>query len=158
MEKKAQYYTFAGVLLISMVFMITATQPSMTAESDGLIQGYIDNYMQEANIVIDNSIYERKNISIELQNFTEEFIRYAASKDIDLDIVSLYSYKDMIYIANHGSVEVIAQGNTLATGKEATVTYADEVTVSYDGTDYRFAFGEGETRFRVLMVQNEQES
>jgi hypothetical protein len=155
MAKKAQFYTFAGILLISMVFMITATRPTMTKKDRVLLQDYLDNYKREARTVIDNSIYGSKNISSELMNYTTEFKAYALSKNLDLDIVSLHSYDGRIFVANKGDETVFAEGVALLPDNENALDYREEVTVAYDDIDYVFAFRIGETAFQALMVENE---
>ena len=100
-NKKSQFYMFGAVILISYVFFIVANKSSISTSEVENLEIYLNNYVYEAKIVINNAIYSNENISQELNNYTESYITYAESKNIGVGIVSLYSNDNQIFVANY---------------------------------------------------------
>ena len=99
-SKGGQYYVFAGLIFVFLAFSVV-NAGSRFLKKNIESQQYLDNYKSQANIIIDNAVYENKNISYELRNYTEEFINYGIQKNLDFKILYLYSHNHYIYIVNY---------------------------------------------------------
>ena len=154
-HKKAQYYMFASVILISYVFFIVANKSSIDTTEVENLEIYLDNYVYEAKIVINNAIYENKNISQELNNFTESYITYAESKNMDLGIVSLYSDNNQIFTANYLDDDITINGLSLVEpNEESVVNYNNTITIEYLDETYYFYFSNPEkTELKTLFIK-----
>lgn len=155
-HKKTQFYMFAGVILISYVFFIVANKSSISTSEVKNLEIYLDNYVYEAKIVINNAIYENKNISNELNIFTESFITYAESKNIGLGILSLYSNDNQIFIANYLNDFVMINGLTpvLNKAEERVVDYNNIVTIEYRNETYYYHFSNpNEIELKTLFIK-----
>ena len=155
-HKKTQFYMFAGVILISYVFFIVANKSSIDTSEVENLEIYLDNYVYEAKIVINNAIYDNKNISYELNNFTNSYITYAKSKNIGLGILSLYSNDNQIYIANYLNDFVMVNGLTpvLNLAEERVISYNNTVTIEYQNETYYYSFSNPEEiELKTLFIK-----
>ena len=146
---------FASVILISYVFFIVANKSSIDTTEVENLEIYLDNYVYEAKIVINNAIYENKNISQELNNFTESYITYAESKNMDLGIVSLYSDNNQIFTANYLDDDITINGLSLVEpNEESVVNYNNTITIEYLDETYYFYFSNPEkTELKTLFIK-----
>ncbi len=142
MGKKAQFYMFTAVILISYVFFIVANKSSISTSEVENLELYLDNYIHEATIVINNAVYYNNNISTALNNFTESYIAYTEDKNLDIGIVSLYSYNNQIIIANYLKEFIIIDGlaQALIPGNERAVNYNNTITIEYKNETYNYYF------------------
>jgi len=155
LNNKAQFYFFAAIILISFVFAIASSNPKISKTNIENYQNYLDNYKQEAYIVINNAVYENKNISYELRNYTEYFISYADSKALDISLIYMYSNSGYIHIVNYLNQPVLINpsGITLQTNHETRVDFNESITLKYQNESYSFYFSRSdEIEFRTLIV------
>ncbi|MFH2020506.1 MAG: hypothetical protein ABIJ34_03775 [archaeon] len=156
--KNAQFYTFAGVILISLAYVIISGKPSADIDEIGKLKEYSTNYENEARIVINNAIHDKKNISGELRNYTEEYLVYSDSKDLGLGILYLYSYKDNVYIVNYlNDAAGINNGEiTILPGEEKTIQFTNTTNIKYRNITYSFQFAyPSEVLIKTLLVQGD---
>ena len=147
---------FAAVILISYVFFIVANKSSIDTSEIENLENYLDNYVYEAKIVINNAIYSNKNISYELNNLTKSYITFAESKNIDIGIVSLYSNDDQIFIANFlkDSIMVNALTPVLNPTEKRVVSYNSTITIEYQNETYYYYFSNPEEiELKTLFIK-----
>jgi len=158
MNKKSQFYIFAAVIFISAVFLIVMNSSSVTVTRLEGITDLRDNYIYEAKIVIDNSVYNNQDISDSLANYTEEYLNYADSRELNLGIVYLYQYNGRIYIVNYINepINIPTIDVTLQLEEEVATDYIEEIAVSYQNETYYYNFNRGpQIQFKTLFVKNE---
>lgn len=154
---KSQYYMFASLLLISFVFAIVSNKSQIVLKTQNHMQNNLDNYLYESKIIINNAIYNNKNLSYELRNYTESFITYMDSKNIDLNLLYLYTYNDKIYIVNYlnSVVLVTTTGTSLVHNQEKSIDFQKEIEINYLNKTYDFEFkSEENIEFKTLFVKN----
>ena len=91
MKNKSQFYMFGAIVLVSLVFVIVSNNSVISMSSVQDTKNYLNNYKYEAKVVINNALYANKNVSYELRNYTESFITYGENKNLDFDIMYIYS-------------------------------------------------------------------
>src|SRR3989344_5612716 len=101
MNRKSQFYLFAAIVLIVSSFVIYSSSSTLSAREVDEFKTYLDNYLYEARVVMNNAIYNNLNVSTTLSNFTEHFISYARNKDLDIGIAFIYSENSKLHIVNY---------------------------------------------------------
>jgi hypothetical protein len=149
---KAQFYLFAGIILASLVFLIASNSSFVEERGFDKTRSLVENYKHEGNIIVNNAIYTRKNISTELRNFTEYFIEHAKDKDITLKLIFLYNYQDEIHIVNYLKEPVIISANTIEDGEELSIAYAEELEINLGNESYEFSFNQQNTELITLFI------
>jgi hypothetical protein len=153
MNKKSQFYLFAAIILIGGYLAIVANKPTITLDNAPEFQIMRDNYLHEAKIIMNRAIYRNTNITQELVPFTEEFIKYAANKDIDIGVLILYSYDRRIFIVNYLNEPVIISGNIpVNPHEEYSMGLSPEVSVAFHDEVYKYNFDDT-TEIRTLFVK-----
>ncbi|MBT3721318.1 hypothetical protein HN789_00920 [archaeon] len=156
MTKKSQIYFFAAIILVGMVFFVVSNQPSLTAKDTSQVKKYFDNYKYEAKIVLDNAIYQKKNISYELKNYTERFIAYGDSKNLDLRILFIYSYENELHIVNYLKEPVLINtiGSNIENGQEVVLA-VNTSQITYSNKTYTYQFNPDLIEFKALFVKGD---
>ena len=156
-HKGGQFYVFAALIFISFIFFIASNQSRISLSKEDPSQAYLDNYIYEGKIVINYAIRQSINISSALSNFTESFITYTRSKDLDVGILSMYSYQQKIFIVNYlkDPILITSGGIRLNPGEETALDFAAEVDLNYQNESYRYYFSSPtEPEFKVLFVKS----
>ena len=146
---------FAAIILISFVFAIVSNKSKFNSTKTKNIKTYLANYKHEAKIIIDNAVYENKNISYELRNFTEKYIVYGESKNIDIDILYLYTHENYLYIVNYmpQSIKLVSTDINVETFHEFRTNYTEEINVKYRNETFTFEFNDPiEIEFKTLFI------
>ena len=154
-QKKAQFYFFAALILIGFVFAIVSNKSNISKRNTRKYENYLENYEEEANIVINNAVYENKNISYELRNYTEYFISYTDSKSLDIGLAYLYSDDGYIYIVNYLNQPFLITPSdiTLQKNHETRVNFNETIILKYQNESYNFYFSRSdEIEFKTLFV------
>jgi hypothetical protein len=99
MNKKSQFYLLTAIILSVIVFLISEI-PSATERSVGSQRSLYDNYASEAPKVINNAIYEGRNVSLDIDHFSDEFMYYAGTRNINLSLLYILIYKGDITVSN----------------------------------------------------------
>ena len=151
MKNKAQFYLFAGIILTSLVFLIVSNSKILDSQNFKKSEDLLDNYKYEAGIVMNNAIYANKNITTQLSNFTSRFIDFGKSKNLDIQILYLYSYEYNVYIVNYLNQPVLISGSTVG-AEESIMLSSSEISVNYNNESYYFIFDLVKPEFKVLFI------
>lgn len=151
MNNKSQFYLFAAIILTSLVFLIVSNSKIVDSQNFKKSEDLFENYKYEATIVVNNAIYANKNITKELSNFTEHFIEFGDSRNIDIKILALYSYQDNIYIVNYLNQPVLISGSIVGE-EESIAVSSSEIDVNYNNETYSFTFDLGKPEVKVLFI------
>ncbi len=134
---------FASIILISAVFVIVANKSSIAVEQFEDFTTYRENYIHEAQIVLNNAIYDNKNLSAELISFTEEFISYTETKNQDVGIVYLYSFDNNIYVGNYLNEPIIINpGQNLLIEQEKKINFKKTISIKYRNETFSYKFSD----------------
>ena len=158
MNNKSQFYMFAAIILVTLVFVIVSNSSIISTSKIQETKNYLNNYKHEAKIVINNALYANKNISYELRNFTESFISYGEYKNLDFDIMYIYSNNNNLYIVNYlnQSVLVTSLGITVNKEQEISTGFNNTIIIRYQNESYNFNFtSPNEIELKTLFVQND---
>jgi hypothetical protein len=156
MAKKSQFYVLTAVLLIIASFMIVANNNAIRVKTSDVSKGFLENYMYESTIVMNNAFYYNSNVSEALRNYTESFIDYAQKKNQKLGIAFLFSEDEQIHIVNYlkEPVLIISSGETINFEAEKVFQYANEVELKYQNISYYFYFSEpNKKEFKAMLVK-----
>ena len=146
---------FAAIILIGFVFAIVSNKSKFNSAKTMNIKNYLTNYKYEAKIIIDNAVFENKNISIELRNFTEDFIEYGESKNLDVDTLYMYTHENNLFIVNYmpQSVKIISTDEIIEPLHELSTSYSEEIRIKYRNESYTFEFNDPiEIEFKTLFI------
>ena len=156
MNKKSQFYFFAAIILIGLVFLIISSQPSINSKNNQNLQNLFKNYNYEARILINNAIYENKNISYELKNYTNRFISYAKNKDANLKILFMYSYQNNTHIVNYLKEPVLINPDSLTIQNEQEIVTSYNTTqIVFSNETYTYRFTPNQIKFKSLFVKGD---
>jgi hypothetical protein len=99
-SRRGQFYIFASVLFVSMVFFMLANTISLESKEDNFRDAY-ENYVFEAKQVINNAVHNGQNVSDQFNNFTLDYIRYARIRNIDVGILYVLAQDGQVRIVNY---------------------------------------------------------
>jgi len=155
MNKKSQFYAFAAIVLIAGFLAVVTNKSTISFEKVDNIAALKQNYVHESNIIINNAVYQNKNISTQLRQFTEEFIEYAKNKNINLGIIFLYSQHDKVYIVNYLKEPVLIKSvGKLHPKKELYVEFAYKIQLDYMNETFTFYFKNQDViEFNTLLLK-----
>ena len=137
-----------------MVFFIATNNTVIVFEEIEDFQTYLDNYIYEGRIVMNHAILNQKNISGELINYTDQYIEYAATKNIEVGIVFMYSYDSRLHIVNYLKDPIlISPGEISVDIEEEYIRNATDIDINYRNTTYSFAFTPQENHFKALFIK-----
>ena len=147
---------FLAIIFLSAVFLIVSNGTSINTRDVEDFQKYLNNYVYEAGIVINNAVYHNSNISLDLREYTENFISYMKNKDTDIGVVFIYTYDNKMFIDNYlnDPVLISSLGLTINPGEEIYYTYQEKVSLKYRNETFTYQFSDSEgTEFKTLFVK-----
>ena len=99
-----------------------------------------ENYLNEANNVINHAILTETNVFDELNLYTYNFINYAKTRGKNFQIAYILQYDDDLRIVNYlnDRVNISNQEALLESGYAITLTKQDNLTLIYNGVPYNF--------------------
>jgi hypothetical protein len=160
MNRKSQFYMFAALIFISTLFFGIASISQIRIREKEDFQNYRDNYLYEARIVINNAVREHHNISAQLRDYTEAFIRYGDERNLELGIVYIYSRNQTMYIVNYLKETIListeSYNGALEPGQESVLAFEHELWIDYEDEKYYYSFlGPYETEIKALFVKQD---
>ncbi|MBU0757740.1 MAG: hypothetical protein KKF44_06740 [Nanoarchaeota archaeon] len=159
-SKKGQYYLFAVIILCSVVFMGVVNSISIRDNDEGFQELY-DNYVAEAYIVIDNSIFNEQATTELFENFTLSYMDYAKTKKIDLGILYVLIYSENEgFVVNYLNSPAYISTDTVfrelvPVNSESIINLATNLTIEVDSLMYSFNITEGENTKLKLIFRKE---
>ncbi len=157
LKRKAQFYAFAGIILIFSVFLIVSSRPSIVITDFQEYQSYLDNYLYEGRNVMNNAILNNYNITTVLVNYTKYFIEYTNKKDLSMSLGAFYSKDNKIYIVNYLKDSLLINTTIITANGTAEMQYTDTLEVDYRNQTYYFYFKEPYgTELKALLVKDNE--
>lgn len=146
LNKKSQFFIFASVILIAMTMALFADNSRVNKKSDNFKE-ISDNYANEAPYVINSALSQGKDVTVQMEDFTERFMEYAKYQRVDFKVLYLLKAQDEILVSNRlpGNItffnSINATGDIVETGEISKEDLSNEVIINYKQKNYTFSFG-----------------
>ena len=158
MNKKSQFYILTVLTLSVIIFMISEI-PSRTEGPTGSSLPLYENFVSEAPKVINNAIYEGRNVSNDIDHFSDDFIYYAGTKNINLSLFYILVNGGDIIISNRLGMEanITAEGGEtrIPDDRKVILRDKDRINVEAAASSYPFSINTKETQFRMVFMSRD---
>ena len=135
-NKKAQFYIFTAVILSTYLFaLVSAT--SQKLEESSKFEILKDNFIKVSSTVINSALYSQNNVSEQFNEFSLDFMDYAKTKGIDLELLYIL-VQDDVEINNYLNKEVKINNYTLNKGQSLIIDKTEQITIESYDIDYDF--------------------
>lgn len=153
-SKKGQFYILTAIIFCSVMFTLLYNRqpiPKVNPEFENLY----NNYIHEAPIVINNALYENKNLSSSFQNYTSNFMAFAKEKNINFKVFYVLVYDNKIELVNYLNAPInIESGNILLNiSQKRVIEKIQNLTVDYQGTIYNYNISDENVQFKFLVIK-----
>ncbi len=154
--KKGQIYIFTALILIAIAFGVTTGRAMVKPLSPTFSQLH-ETFMSEATIAINNAVYEDKNVTKQLEDFTRTFSHYAKTKDPQFKFLYILAYHDKMTIHNRLGKEVSYNFQTLS---DSSINYFDRketITLTMDKINYPFKLNPSENvQLKAIFISEKE--
>lgn len=157
-NKKGQFYLLTAIIFISMMFMLTRTNLTLTKSYSDTVN-LKDLYENEAYTIINNAIYDKKNATQELEDFTDKFIDYYyQEKNKIIGIIYLYKGQNGLIISNRieETINIMPQDINVSFGEVKTANFTSNTTIiTINSIEYTKTWDYKPTQFRSIVIEEE---
>ncbi len=154
MHKRSQFYLLTAILLSVVVFLLADLPQRTEAGSKEPLYLY-QNFISEAPRVINNAIYNSRNMTSDFDDFTSKFIYHAGTKNINLSLFYAVIYGDQMVMSNRmgEGVNVTTSSGEIVLNHNQSVSMArkDSLNVEIGGISYPFAADQNVTSFKLIF-------
>jgi len=153
LNKKAQVYVFAAIVLVSVVIASISAVKNFTSYQDAEV---IENFKTELYYVINNALFNNLSVVHQIDNFTKSFKAYALTKNYDIDIFLLYYNSTLLYVVNgfDDNVTLKIPGKTLYLMQGSyDLGNVNNITVVIGNDVYKFNLGFNEYKGIIKYVK-----
>jgi len=174
MQKRGQFYIIAAVILISLIYGLTAVENR--ASGTGNIARFYDlsdNFGKESVKIVDHGVYSKNSqaeIERKLYDFYQNYTEYALARDPDVSIIFVFGDKERAIVGRlnyseatahlfgleNESEAVSARSNELKVPSIESVS-GDRVIVQIDGERKEFDLKNDESFYFVVMSKKGKE-
>ena len=106
LDRKGQFYIFIALLLSSLIFTVyPSTLTSVQTEYS--FQSITKNYVDESSKVVNSAIIKKRDIFQTFEEYTLDFIDYAATRNLNFELAYILINKTHIRIVNYLSAPII---------------------------------------------------
>ena len=134
MNKRGQFYLIIVLVLSFLIYGITGK--TNTIQQPILFEDFFDlsnNYMFESSRMINDALYNREDISSNLEEFTKEFLIYAQQKNPSVGLLYVYNNGSDINITNYLDEFTLVEGTPIG-GAQAEVL--ERVVIDIGGVEF----------------------
>jgi hypothetical protein len=159
MNKKAQFYIFVAILLVTYAFAITrpATAPKQTVSA---FKSLYENFISESPVVINHALHNSSDVSAVYELFVDDFLQFARTKEPNFRLVYLLVDGDTLVIGNRlkDTINVTANQNpySLSSGKQLTLDKSDTAELIVNDIRYEFSFDETDVQLKALFRKEDK--
>jgi len=163
-NKKAQFYIFTAVILLTVLFSLHASMPTATKKETNQFSELKKNFQKESTITINSAIYSQSNISRQWEEFITAHYNYAKTKEPGFGMITFLSYDDesgkWVRIDNKLGKDTVIEADTTMTiqnDASATINRPSTINATFDigGKSETYAFEITETtKARAIMVSS----
>ncbi|RLE37457.1 hypothetical protein DRJ17_06530, partial [Candidatus Woesearchaeota archaeon] len=143
------FYIFTAVILCTYLFSLVSVISQKTEESDKF-EILKENYVKESSEAINSAVYNKGDVSDQLDDFSTNFIDYAKTKGIDLEMLTIV-VQDDIEINNYLNGEAQINNNVLNKGQNLIIDKTDQITVEAYGNEYVFDMSDEPLQLKGML-------
>ncbi|MBU0535368.1 MAG: hypothetical protein KKE20_00220 [Nanoarchaeota archaeon] len=156
-SKRAQLYLLTVIILSLLVFLM-ADLPAKTEEGSREPILLYQNFVSQMPMVINSAVYNSKNLTLDVDDYSGKFITHSATKNINLSLFYVIQYNSSIFMRNRMGSDInatlsdrtylIENSNSILISPAFPV---DKIRIMSSGIDYDFNLGQGRTDFKVIF-------
>lgn len=163
MNKRGQFYLIAAVIIIAMVFGITALVNQATKQEFSEIQYAGEELSIEAEAVLDYGIKNNQDMDILLEHFTKNYSDYSNVENLYFvfggqTLVNIAAYRKLtpavILIDNDTELQIQKELYTIL--EDYSIVSGNMVTLTINEIPYEFELKDG-TNFYFITSESDEE-
>jgi hypothetical protein len=114
------------------------------------------NYLFEAKNVVNHALYAKSDPFADLDEFTSNFISYAKTKNMNLEIAYILKKNQTTKAVNYLKDELnrTTHNKTLKKSETFTMTSTNHINLSYQDTEYNYTFTNDSIELKALIISN----
>ena len=154
-NKKGQFYIFIAILLITYALNIARPIP-LAQEPIDVFKELYNNFLTESTVVVNNALYENKNVSESFISFSNEYSDYARSRSSQFGFIYVLKDGDEIVVGNELGISVnlsITDASYNVSSDSTQTISAQDITVDVAGINYEFTTSSQEYQIQSLFRQ-----
>ena len=144
LNRNGQFYIFMALLLSALVFTMYPTNSSMIIPKY-LFQSTTQNYIKESPKVINAAVLQKDDIFQIFENYTQDFITYAATKNLDFELAYIIVNKTNIKIVNYLSAPI----NIILESGEQNIADDSYIVLDRDIDELELEFAEKKYHYQI---------
>ncbi len=163
--RKSQYFIVASIIFISLALMLVSSV-LVGGTRRNVFDELKQNFLVEANVAINSavSLYHETGQSVpdQFDSYVQNYIEYAASRNVDFRLIYFMLYEDRIYAKNNLDIPVVVSTRydryDLEPGQMINTTAYNFIEMSAGNRQYLFLFDESPLQLRSLFelsIRNE---
>ena len=154
-NKKGQFYIFIAILLITYAFNIARPVPFAQEKPDVFRELY-KNFITESSVVVNNALYENKNVSGKFLEFSNGYADYARTRSSQFRFAYVLKEKDMLVVGNKLGISInlsLTNASYNVTDSSTKTIRSQDITLAVAGVNYDFAIGPEPYQVKSLFKQ-----
>ena len=159
MNKKAQFYIFIAILLLTYAFAI-ARPSAAPKEPVPVFKSLYQNFISESPTVINNALHSSGNVSDAYKNFVDTFISFAKTKEPNFRLLYILVNNDKLVVSNRMDSAINATVNQnsyqISSNQELTLGKADSADIIIGTNTYSFSFDDTDTQVKALFRKEDK--
>ena len=155
LNRKGQFYIFMALLLCSLVFTMFPSSLN-TVIPIYLFQSTTQNYIKEAPKVVNAAVFQKDDLFQVFEEYTQEFIGYADTKNLDFEVAYIIINKTNIKIVNYLSapINVLIGSDDWNIEDESFIIVNrddEELEVEFAGKKYHYQITKEDLQLKFLV-------
>jgi hypothetical protein len=154
-------YLFAAVVLCVLVYSIYSNENRISLPRESEFRSICNQFVRESGYVFDNSLYDDKDVSVQMANFTDYFIAYSKTKYADFGIFYVLSWNGTVYMKDR--IDEITNVKVVRPNSEDVFSFQGSDSVKSDGInkvvayikgqEYEFAIS-GDNDMKIIFISD----
>lgn len=158
--KKSQFYIMTTAILCLATYTAVSTLNIEEKKNDIQFNDVAQNFIIEAQRVVNHAIYYNHNITYQLQKFEDDFTQYLDSINSRIGIIYILHNNNQLLIKNSYKKTITAyngfEQTTIVANSKKTLPLTNDVILTLDNTDYDYYFNiDKEYELKILLIKEE---
>ena len=167
MHGKGQFYVLSALILIGVAFALVQGNKERLARPKLGLSQLADNFRETYPSVVNNAIFEQKNITAQFNAYVKNFALYGNGKEPGFGIITILVAEKDITVYNAVGEEIKAEyqaveyQETKILKDGAIIGFANDkgkITIGLDDIDYAFDIGEQEYQVKALFRSTQNDN
>jgi len=113
-----------------------------------------ENFVKESAFVINSALYNKDNVSEQFKEFVLDFIDYAKTKGVDLEVLYLL-VQDDIEINNYLNTNIKINNNLLNKGENLVINRTGQIEIKAYDDNYNFKISYEPLQLKAILRSKE---